>query len=101
MSVTEDADTKRSRFVEFARVLPKDSLLATCASGAGLDAIGAAITAPDRLIGLCFFDPVHETGQVRVALAAGTSRATAERVLAFVAALGRQAVLQGPAGAGV
>lgn len=99
-TLTEDTATKRARFADFARVMPKEVLLASCASSAGLAEIGATVPGPDRLIGLNFFDPVHETAQVQVTLAPDTSRLTAERVLAFVAALGKQAVLQGPARAG-
>jgi 3-hydroxybutyryl-CoA dehydrogenase len=95
-TLTEDTATKRTRFAQFARVMPKDALLASCASATGLAEISAAIPGPDRLIGLNFFDPVYETGQVQVTLGPDTSRHTAERVLAFVAALGKQAVLLGP-----
>jgi 3-hydroxyacyl-CoA dehydrogenase len=96
-TVTEDMAAKRARFADFARVLPKDALLASCASVAGLEEIAVGLTGPDRLIGLRFFDPVNTSGQVQVTLAESTSRHTAERVLAFVAALGKQAVLHGPA----
>lgn len=99
-TLTEDTATKRGRFAEFARVMPKDMLLASCASAVGLAEIAAVTPGPDRLIGLSFFDPVNESGQVQITLGPGTSRQTAERVLAFVAALGKQAVLHGPAGSG-
>jgi 3-hydroxyacyl-CoA dehydrogenase len=100
-TVMEDAAAKRARFADFARVLPKDCLLATCAPVAGLEELGAAISGPDRLIGLRFPDPVHGTEQVQVTLSSGTSRTTAERVLSFVAALGLRAIVQGPARPGV
>jgi 3-hydroxyacyl-CoA dehydrogenase len=96
-TVTEDVATKRARFVDFGRVLPKECLLATCASPAGLAEFGATVAAPERLIGLCFFDPVNETGHVQISLSAGTSRTTAERVVAFVIALGKRPIIQGPA----
>lgn len=96
-TVTEDISSKRARFERFAKLMPKDAVLASCASGAGLAELSGAITAPERLIGLKFFDPVGETAQVQVTLGNATSRDTAERVLAFVTALGRHPVLQGPA----
>jgi len=99
-TLLEDTATKRTRFKEFARVMPPEALLASCASAASLAEIAASTPGPERLIGLNFFDPVHETAQVQVTLAPGTSRQTAERILTFVAALGKQAVLQGPAGSG-
>ncbi len=96
-TVTEDIASKRARFERFGKIMPKEMVLASCASGAGLAEISGATPAPERLIGLKFFDPVGETAQVQVTLGPVTSRDTAERVLAFVTALGRQAVLQGPA----
>lgn len=99
-TVTEDSATKRARFANLARVMPQDAVLASCASAAGLAEIGAALPGPERLVGLRFFDPVNESGQVQVTLGPATSRDTAERVLALVAALGKQALLLGPARAG-
>jgi 3-hydroxyacyl-CoA dehydrogenase len=99
-TLLEDTATKRARFAALARVMPKDTLLASCASAEGLAEISVATPGPERLIGLCFFDPVNESAQVQVTLAPGTSRHTAERVLAFVAVLGKQSLLQGPAKAG-
>lgn len=96
-TVTEDIATKRTRFANFARVMPKETVLASCASAAGLSEISAGLPNPERLVGLKFFDPVYETRQVQVTLGPTTSREVAERVLSFVTALDRQAVLQGPA----
>ncbi len=95
-TVTEDIASKRARFERFGKIMPKDMVLASCASGTGLVEISGAITAPERLIGLKFFDPVGETVQVQITLGPATSRVTAERVVAFVTSLGRQPVLQGP-----
>jgi 3-hydroxyacyl-CoA dehydrogenase len=94
-TLMEDAATKRARFTEFARVMPPESILASGASAAGLEELVAGTREPGRLIGLQFFDPVHESPQVQVTLGVQTSRATAERVLAFIAALGKRAVIQG------
>lgn len=91
----EDAASKRARFTEFARVMPADSVLATGASAAGLEELVAVTGSPDRLIGLQFFDPVAESPKVQVTLASQTSRQTAERVLGFVAALGKRALILG------
>jgi 3-hydroxyacyl-CoA dehydrogenase len=96
-TLTEDAASKRARFTEFSRVMPPDALLAAAASAAGLEEITAVTAAPERLIGLQFFDPVPESPQVQVAIGSQTSRVTAERVLAFVGVLGKRAVLHGAA----
>lgn len=94
-TLMEDAATKRARFTEFARVMPVESVLASGASTAGLEELITGTASPERLIGLQFFDPVNESTQVQVTIGSQTSRATAESVLAFVAALGKRAVIQG------
>jgi 3-hydroxyacyl-CoA dehydrogenase len=96
-TLTEDTATKVARFARLAKVLPPDALLATCASALGLQEISTHLPGPDRVIGLLFFDPVHESRQAHVTLGQGTSRLTAERTLAFVETLGKQCMLQGPA----
>jgi len=95
-TVVEDAASKRARFAEFSRVLPPEIVLATCASGPGIEELAAAIKSPGRLIGLGFFLPVHTAAQVQVTLGTQTARLTAERVLHFVSVLGKQPVVQGP-----
>ncbi|HEY8996146.1 MAG TPA: 3-hydroxyacyl-CoA dehydrogenase NAD-binding domain-containing protein [Lacunisphaera sp.] len=95
-TLTEDTAAKRPRFAGLARVMPPDALLASCVSAAELAEISAVTPGPERVIGLSFFDPVHESTQVQVTLGPGTSRQTAERVVAFVDALGKQVLLQGP-----
>jgi 3-hydroxyacyl-CoA dehydrogenase len=94
-TIMEDAVSKRARFEQFARVMPPDALLASTASAAGLEELTAVTRAPERLIGLQFFDPVAESTQVQVTIASRTSREVAERVLGLVAALDKRAVLQG------
>lgn len=96
-AVTEDAASKQVRFREFDRLMPKDMVLASCASAPGLAELGTLVAAPERLLGLRFFDPVSESKQVQLTLAPATARETAERVIALIAALGRQPIVQGPA----
>ena len=96
-TVVEDAASKRSRFAEFSRVLSPDAVLASGASGPGLEELFAVTGNPGRLIGLGFFPPVHASPQIQVTIGSQTSRLTAERVLHFVAALGKTPVVQGEA----
>lgn len=96
-TITEDAASKRARFAEFARVMPPDAVLATCASEAGLEELFEPTLMPGRVIGLSFFDPVDASRQIQVTIGSQTSRQTTERVLAFIATLGKAAVLKGKA----
>jgi 3-hydroxyacyl-CoA dehydrogenase len=96
-TLTEDMTAKQARLAKLAQILPADALLATSASATSVEGIGQGITGPDRVIGLQFFDPVHESRQVHVTLGSATSRLTAERVLGLIEALGKQPVIQRPA----
>jgi len=94
-TITEDAASKRARFADFARVMPKDAVLATAASAAGLEELFAITTEPGRVIGLGFFDPVDSSPKVQMTIGSQTSRETAERVLAFVGTLGKTPLING------
>ena len=94
-TLTEDAASKRARFADFARVMPPDAILASCASEEGLEELFAGTTSPGRVIGLSFFDPVESSRQIQITIGSQTSRVTAERVLAFVVTLGKAAVVKG------
>ncbi len=96
-TVIEDAASKRARFAGLARVMPKDAVLASCASEPGLDEISAVTAEPGRVIGLGFFDPVGSSRQIQVTIGSHTTRETAERVLAFIAVLGKASVVNGKA----
>ncbi|HWA27723.1 MAG TPA: 3-hydroxyacyl-CoA dehydrogenase NAD-binding domain-containing protein [Lacunisphaera sp.] len=96
-TITEDAASKRARFTDFSRVMPPDAVLATCASETGLEELFDVTTSPGRVIGLGFFDPVDASRQIQVTIGSKTSRATAERVVAFINTLGKAPVVKGRA----
>lgn len=99
--ITEDMISKRTRFVDFSRIMPKDAVLASCASAQGLEELYSVTAEPDRVIGLGFFDPVNTSPQVQVTIGSKTSRIATERVLGFITALGKTAIIQGDARPGV
>lgn len=94
-TLTEDASSKRLRFGKFGTLMPPEAVLASSASTAGLEELVLATQAPERLIGLQFFEPVNETPSAQVTIASRTSRLTTERVLAFLVTLGKRALIQG------
>ncbi len=96
-TLVEDAASKRARFAHLARVMPKEAVLASGASEAGLEELFGVTTEPGRVIGLGFFDPVDAAPKVRVTIGSATNRVTAERVLGFVATLGKSPVMHGKA----
>lgn len=94
-TLTEDAASKRARFADFARVMPPDAILASCASEEGLEELFAGTASPTRVIGLSFFDPVESSRQIQITIGSQTSRLTVERVLALVNTLGKTPVVKG------
>jgi 3-hydroxyacyl-CoA dehydrogenase len=96
-TIVEDAASKRARFAEFSRVVPPDTVLATCASEAGLEELFDVTNPPGRVIGLGFFDPVDASRQIQVTIGSKTTRVTAERVVAFINTLGKAPVVKGNA----
>ena len=96
-TLVEDAASKRARFTQLARVMPKEAVLASTASASGLEELFEATIEPGRVIGLGFFDPVSTSPKVQVTIGSQTNRLTAERVLAFVATLGKAPVMHGKA----
>lgn len=96
-TLVEDSGSKRARFTQLAAVMPKDAVLASCASAAGLEELFEVTAEPGRVIGLGFFEPVNTSTQVQVTIGSQTNRVAVERVLAFVAALQKSPVLNGKA----
>lgn len=96
-TLMEDAATKRARFARLATIMPKDAVLATSASAAGLEELFEGTAEPGRVIGLGFFDPVYSSPKVQVTIGSKTARLTVERVLKFVDTLGKSPMLNGPA----
>jgi 3-hydroxyacyl-CoA dehydrogenase len=94
-TLIEDAASKRARFEHINRVMPAETVLVSSASAAGLEDLVAVIQAPERLLGLQFFDPVNETPHAQVTITSRTARGPAERLLAFLATLGKRPLIQG------
>lgn len=99
-TLTEDLAAKRARFTHFARVMPPDAVLATGASESGLEELFATTPEQGRVIGINFFDPVDASSKVQMTIGSHTSRDTAERVLAFIATLGKAPLVNGKARSG-
>lgn len=99
-TLIEDTASKQARFANFARVMPKDAVLATGASETGLEELFAVTAEPGRVIGLGFYDPVDFSSKVQMTIGSQTSRETAVRVLTFIATLGKTPLVNGKARSG-
>lgn len=91
-AVVEDLATKQALFRELAGIVPETTILASNTSALPIDAIGANVAAPGRLIGIHFFNPASRMPLVEVILGPDTDRSTAERVAGWVKSIGKSPV---------
>lgn len=88
-AITENLEAKRALYARVEPHLKADAILATNTSSLSLQALGAGLQRPERLVGIHFFNPVASMPLVEVVeapLLSADARATA---LAFVGKLGK------------
>lgn len=109
-AIAEDADAKIAVFAELQKIARPDALLATNTSSIPLETLGAALSpeedwpaagrehaqpggesliAPNRLVGLHFFNPVAKMQLVEIVSAPETRADVARRAAAFARRIGR------------
>jgi 3-hydroxybutyryl-CoA dehydrogenase len=92
-AATEHMDTKREIFAALDRVCRGGIVLATNTSSISITAIGAAVTRPDRVIGMHFMNPPPLMGLVEIIRGLATGDATYEVTRALAERLGKQTVV--------
>jgi len=92
-AATEREEIKRSIFEAASAVLGTDAILASNTSSISITRMAAGVPAPERFIGLHFFNPVPVMALVEVIPGLATAPATTERTRAFAESLGKQVVL--------
>ena len=80
-AVAENLEIKRSVFAEAEKRMKPDAILATNTSAIPLQEIGAALAAPDRLIGMHFFNPVPVLPLVEVVYTAASRPEFVDRAM--------------------
>jgi 3-hydroxybutyryl-CoA dehydrogenase len=90
-AVPEDAALKLAVFQRVEQVAP-DAVLATNTSSLSIDVIAAGLRAPERFIGLHFFNPVPASDLVEVVVGTRTADDLVQRARGWVAALGKTAI---------
>jgi 3-hydroxyacyl-CoA dehydrogenase/enoyl-CoA hydratase/3-hydroxybutyryl-CoA epimerase len=88
-AIFEDLGAKQTLFAGMERRARPDAILATNTSSIPLEDIAATLTAPERLIGLHFFNPVALMPLVEVVHTRGTSVKAIESGLGFVKQIGK------------
>lgn len=92
-AVLERLDVKQELFRELEDVVGDDCLLATNTSSLSVTAVGGALRAPGRLVGLHFFNPAPLMPLVEVVSGFATDAASAARAYETVRAWGKTPVV--------
>lgn len=86
-AIFENVDAKRALFADVERRARPDALLATNTSSLRLEDIASALSAPARLVGIHFFNPVAQMPLVEVVRGENSDAAALQRAAAFVRAI--------------
>ncbi|MEP6462716.1 MAG: 3-hydroxyacyl-CoA dehydrogenase [Frankiaceae bacterium] len=95
-AVVEDLAVKRQLFAELEDVVDAQTILATNTSSLSPTAIAAALTAPGRLVGLHFFNPVPRMRLVEVVPGLATAAEVSDTVSALAQSWGKTVVRAQP-----
>ena len=92
-AVPEDPAIKRAVFRALSAIVRRDAVLATSTSGLDIEALADVVDAPDRVLGLHFFNPAHVVRLVEVVRGTRTAPAVVATSLALVRRLRKLAVV--------
>lgn len=88
-AIFENAEAKMGLFTELEKSARPEALLATNTSSIPLETLCDALTAPSRLVGLHFFNPVAKMQLVEIVRGEETSDVVAEQASAFATQISR------------
>ena len=88
-AATENLALKQRILKQIADVVRADALIATNTSSISITQLAAALPAPERFVGLHFFNPVPLMALVEVIGGLQTAEATREQALAFARRIGK------------
>lgn len=91
-AVPEDPALKADVLARLAAAAGPEAVLASNTSSLSIDELAAAVAAPDRLLGLHFFNPVPASTLVEVVAGTATDPAVVTTAQQWVTALGKTAV---------
>jgi len=92
-AVPEVLDLKREIFARLGKACRPSAILATNTSSLPIAGIATAVPDPSRVLGLHFFNPPHIMKLVEIVNADATDPAALSAARAFVAALGKEAIV--------
>ena len=92
-AIIENAEVKISLFNELAKINSEDSIFASNTSSLSISKIAEAITHPERVIGMHFFNPAPIMKLVEVVKTGFTSENTSNIIIDLVQKMGKTAVI--------
>ncbi|MED5525958.1 3-hydroxyacyl-CoA dehydrogenase NAD-binding domain-containing protein [Gallaecimonas pentaromativorans] len=92
-AVPEQIGLKQRIFAELEKAVSTQCILATNTSGLSVNAIGEALSHPERLVGMHFFTPADIIPLVEVIRHRATTDSAVEKVLALLQGLGKKPVV--------
>jgi 3-hydroxybutyryl-CoA dehydrogenase len=91
-AASEDLTIKKTILAKLDSLLPGTTLIASNTSSLSITELAASISAPDRFIGLHFFNPVPVLQLVEVIRGLHTSETTYQKIAALAARLGKTSI---------
>ena len=88
-AITENINAKNSLFKELEGQMKDDAVLATNTSSIPLELLNKSLKAPERLVGIHFFNPVEKMQLVEIVRAENTSSEWIKMATAFCRKIGR------------
>ncbi|MEN8106826.1 MAG: 3-hydroxyacyl-CoA dehydrogenase NAD-binding domain-containing protein [Pseudomonadota bacterium] len=88
-AIFEDAEVKRALYREIEPHMKDTAILATNTSSIPLEELTEALSRPDRLVGLHFFNPVAKMQLVEIVRGQSTADAVAARAMTFTRQIDR------------
>jgi 3-hydroxybutyryl-CoA dehydrogenase len=92
-AIIENLDAKQKIFKQLAEICQVDTILASNTSSLPITAIASAISLPERIVGIHFFNPVHRMKLVEIVKGLRTSDTTVGLVKDFVTSLDKESVV--------
>ena len=92
-AAVEKMEIKKTIFQRLDTLVRSDAVLATNTSALSITELAGATAHPERVVGIHFFNPVHQMQLVEVVMGAQTSPEAAQRAVAFVQKIGKLPVV--------
>ncbi len=92
-AIIEEVAVKEALFARLAELSPAGTILASNTSSLSITRLGAAAGAPERVVGLHFFNPVPRLPLVEIVRGLGTADETIDRAVAFAQGIGKTPIV--------